>query len=540
MDDAASINGVDQVLPPSPSRKRPRQEDEGDSAVLLEYEEWLRSRGVWWDERVRLRAPLPSGARAGSTQGWGLTCLKPIAKGELLVRVPRAAALSTKSLPQAEALLAAAGVPEAQRVIRMDKDSQLPLCVALLLGAGEEAWLPKLRPQVTPASCPLAWSWPKDSSAAKLLVGTELESVISAKYRRLQEEYATLRRAPLPEHCDFDAYLRASTVIMSRVQPWWSGSLVPFVDMANHTWSTPHVEFRRRGDAIEGRAVTSVKVGEILQSYGELSTADALYRYGMASPATTAAAVRLRDDDVVTIGAEIIEAAVSAQANEVSTVPAAAAQRRPLLEAAGLFADSPWDGVNGLAGIEISICRIRRKGSKRRAGAAPPLPRGLRELVAAAALLLLPKDRWALAASAAASKSGEVDAAKALVAALLPGHGCGDPGEAILPSARNASSISEEESNWPALLPPGLAWATPDARSVAAKALRLREACYGGCLADDENGFEEASDAGNEMRRGALQLRICERRILAEALHALCSAEADQTAEAAAAQGAQE
>lgn len=73
-----------------------------------------------------------------------------------------------------------------------------------------------------------------------------------------------------------DQYTNACAVIMSRIQPWWGGSLVPFVDQANHS-KEPHLEFRLSKAQIEGRALRVIEPGEVFQSYGNLSTADSLY-----------------------------------------------------------------------------------------------------------------------------------------------------------------------------------------------------------------------------------------------------------------------
>ena len=73
-----------------------------------------------------------------------------------------------------------------------------------------------------------------------------------------------------------DQYTSACAVIMSRIQPWWGGSLVPFVDQANHS-KEPHLEFRLSKGQVEGRALRVIEPGEVFQSYGNVSTADSLY-----------------------------------------------------------------------------------------------------------------------------------------------------------------------------------------------------------------------------------------------------------------------
>lgn len=68
------------------------------------------------------------------------------------------------------------------------RDSQLPLALAFMLA--DESWSPKLR-QVTPQHCDLAWNW-TSAKAPALLSGTELEKIVLAKQRRVQEEFHRL------------------------------------------------------------------------------------------------------------------------------------------------------------------------------------------------------------------------------------------------------------------------------------------------------------------------------------------------------------
>ena len=55
------------------------------------------------------------------------------------------------------------------------------------------------------------------------------------KHRRLREEFGCIE--PLlraaGHRISLEQYIDACSVVMSRIQPWWGGSLVPFVDQAH-------------------------------------------------------------------------------------------------------------------------------------------------------------------------------------------------------------------------------------------------------------------------------------------------------------------
>jgi len=490
-----------------------------NASILEEYEAWLKERGVWWDPRVQLRPPSPA-ANGQADQapaymsGWGFTCLESVPRGTEIVRVPAAAALTVDALVDVEpsegnsggesegrcasarVRLEAAGVPKEFCTFREDVDCQLALAVALLLAREGSSWRPKLRPEVTPRQTPLPWAWPGHSGleVPPALRGTELEAPVAAKRQRLWGEAAKAQDVLKACRCRFDDYIEVCAVVMSRVQPWFGGSLVPFVDQANHAWVRPHVEFRRRGATVVGRTVRElVSAGEILQSYGDLSTADSLYRYGFVSAACSSQEIRVRSTDVVTISAELLErAAAGALAAEAVSAPGVGAApevkaatvtlrqcRRPLLQRADLLEESPWDGVEDSLGLELSLGPSSGKG--KRLGAAFEVGqrrvRGLQKLLLAAQLLVAP---------------------------ALAG-----PGSGKLPAASASAP-------------------TPAAAAVALAAVRARDALYpGGALAADEADFSstatqrESMESDGALRRGSLLLRIVERRILAATLQAL-------------------
>eukprot|EP00928_Gymnodinium_smaydae_P086899 TRINITY_DN7129_c0_g2_i1.p1 TRINITY_DN7129_c0_g2~~TRINITY_DN7129_c0_g2_i1.p1 ORF type:complete len:544 (+),score=97.56 TRINITY_DN7129_c0_g2_i1:42-1673(+) len=520
----------------SRSRCRGKQAEhaENGSRILQEYEGWLRSRGVWWDSRVRIQPPAElSDSETKShpgCHGWGIICAEPVAKGETLIRVPSSAAFAATAdlgLPDAKCvnvLLKESDVAEEFYSFKEDVDCQLPLALALLIArekpdlGSNGPWWPKIRPEVTPPKCPAAWCWGWPQAIAErldtdgcpeMLKGTELEAPIRAKRKRITKEIHALK--PLltslsMQQIGLAEYSAACAVVMSRIQPWWGGSFVPFVDQANHSWQAPHVEFRLRRGEVVGQALREIPVGEVWQSYGELSTADSLYRYGFACQAATASDVSATIVDVVTLSAELLTEGTAAESG------CRQSDRLAFLIRLGLLEESPWDGLEGHFGVELGLAR---RGSGLR---------GLRTLLAAMALLVLSEQDWLAIldesgqkeGSGSGSGSGASAAAVAAVARTL-----GATGTLSAKALRNAS--------WPSLLPSGIAWAPRAARAAAAAALRLRDARYAGTrsLAEDEAEYSRlAATAGPavddeetwQQQLGALRLRIIERRLLAAAV----------------------
>ncbi|CAL1165116.1 unnamed protein product [Cladocopium goreaui] len=365
-----------------------RSRSRSPHSALESYESWLTARGVWWDDRLRLQ-------HLGAS-GWGLTCSKRIEKGEKVIRVPRAAALTSSTAvdgQSAEELL-----QPLEDLAKFDetRDSQLPLVISFLLA--DASWRPKLR--VTPSRLELPWSWPSPA-----LEGTELQLVVAAKRRRLAWELQRLETV-MPGRITLDQYTSACAVIMSRIQPWWGGSLVPFVDQANHS-KEPHLEFRLSKGQVEGRALRVIEPGEVFQSYGNLSTADSLYRYGFASAATRASEIRVSFEDVVTVTLSDLAA--------VDNVFLARAQKLKTLE---FLDESPWDGVEEL-GLELSLSRR----PKLAAGGI----KGLRRLWVLCRCMALEEAQW----QAALTGPKPREALGALGVAAEPGVGW-EPGASAL------------------------------------------------------------------------------------------------------------
>lgn len=357
------------------------------------YENWLRARGVSWDQRLQLQTP-----EMGSISGWGLRSSERIPKGEKLIQVPPAAALTARaSIMEGQSVLDLLKEGQLEEFTSFDEtsDCQLPLAVALILA--DKSWWPKLRKEVTPRHCDLAWNW-SSPMAETLLSGTDLEKVVAAKQRRISEEFKKLKSAMKKSFATItlEQYTSACAVIMSRIQPWWGGSLVPFVDQANHD-QKPHMEFRLRQGKVEARSIRVIEPGEVFQSYGELSAADSLFRYGFTEFASKASDIVVSYADVVTLSLKDL-----AEGDENFS------HRAAELKALNLLEESPWDGLEDV-GIELS----RSRRPKNAAGGI----KGLRRFWAACAIVKLSEDAW----QAALVSANRKDALTALGAPPSPG-----------------------------------------------------------------------------------------------------------------------
>lgn len=513
---------------------------------MVAYEEWLRDRGIWWDPRLRLRPP--RAGCAGIDAGWGLWCTEAIPQGAVVIKVPRAAALTAAapyergpparprgqddapaeaSATTVSSFLAASGVPAHLIAFDPDVDRQLPLALAYLLLRETAGWAAKLRAEVTPRVCPLAWTEGalcreddlRSASVPRALCGTELEAPVAAKRRRLGKEFDALPDDIQRAIGGLVGYANACAVVMSRVQPWFGGSFVPIVTQANHAWGLPHVEFRRRppsrGGAparVEGRALRAIPPGEVFQSYGELSTADALYRYGFVPAVSSAAEIVTLPGDCVTVTGDLLLSAAAAVTSRHAgcTREAPAASRCAILDEACLLGESPWDGVDGVLGVELG------------AGG-----QGIPELVAAAALVLLPEGRWSAAVERGqASELREYAVAEALHAELFGGSSAWPPQPAC--GGPKRPKAADSEFPWSKRLPAGsLDWAPREALLVAKRALLMRDSRYSSqyrtTLQEDCDAFDSLVSGSSDgsvqppLAAGVLRLRIMERRLLSAA-----------------------
>ncbi|CAE7260648.1 unnamed protein product [Symbiodinium microadriaticum] len=468
--------------------------------------------------------------------GWGLVCTAPIAKGEVVIQVPESAAFSARKplaegRPSAAQLLSDAGLPERWLHFDPDVDCQLPLAAALLLARDVDSdWWPKLCPSdalqnllvdsrtaedlESRDDClqPPSSEGPGTKSGGytnglraglELALatrrtlgedGTELEAPVAAKQQRLRiqvvlgswelgmlggwhaddSEHRIAENVEVKdlETTSLASYVATCAVVLSRVQPWFGGAMVPFVDQANH--GKPHLEFRCHKGTVRGRAVRRIVSGEILQSYGELSTADSLYRYGFADLAKTSAEITLSAKEVVTISVELVQESAK-QHGCAGKLP-----RAPLLEMLGVLDPSPWDGVEDLLGVELSLSRRP---------AASGGVKGLRALLVAASCHAMADEDWSTLPTGPAAE--------------------GSLAERMVAGSRK-------------LPPPGVAWVSRAALAICIGALELRQKAYRtSSLAHEELQYDaeiEQKADFDPVHLGLRQLRIIEQRILKTAL----------------------
>ena len=359
------------------------------------YERWLRETGTWWDDNlVEVRPPWRTYTRSDRVpvalrDGWGLMSRDTkIPKGTIICRVPKEAAFRGED-----------GSSSCE-----NKDSQFHLAIRLLReqrkGAASAVW-PKIA--TLPGGVPVCWAWTEEEQL--WLIGTELQPIIESKLRRLASEFQDLV-APLNEGWTQAMYVDACATIISHANPWWGVSSVPFVDMGNHD-DDPHVEFRQKGKHVVGTVLKTIpKFSEIYQSYGDLGSADLLYRYGFTREGADAHIPRAQD--VVSIDATLLSSLTD---GDVS-----GAQRRvQLLAQSNIIDQSPWDGLEDVLTLELA-CLVDNdhppSGWRQTptqpvhtgAGTAPTLPvateglrlSGMSELLVAALVMSAADDRWTL------------------------------------------------------------------------------------------------------------------------------------------------
>ena len=153
------------------SKRSPRDVDRSSALKMsiVRYEDWLRSRGVTWNESaVRTTAE-------GVVAGVGCVATRKIRRGEELFRVPRNACLGASSNADVDSSPACVDSQQALATLVINEQAK---------GENSE-WFPLLE-QLSTASCP--WVWPR--AARTFLKGTELEAVVQAKRKRLSTECA--------------------------------------------------------------------------------------------------------------------------------------------------------------------------------------------------------------------------------------------------------------------------------------------------------------------------------------------------------------
>ena len=299
------------------------------------YESWLRETGAWWDqENVEIRSPWRHYSAAHNVpeylrDGWGLMSRgKKIKKGTVICKVPKAASFRSDD----------------GRSSSEEQDSQLHLAVRLLReqrkGPASQVW-PKI--ETLPSGVPVCWAWNEEER--EWLVGSELELVISRKLKRLREEFRD-GVEPLGEGWTEAEYVDACATIISHANPWWGVSSVAFVDMGNHD-DDPHVEFRQQGSHVVGTVIKTIpRFSEIYQSYGELGSADLLYRYGF----TRGGDDPPHPEDVVSIDMSVLSGCLPGDDDQMDRNG-----RQLLLQECNVIDQSPWDGLEDVLTVQISL-----------------------------------------------------------------------------------------------------------------------------------------------------------------------------------------
>ncbi|OLQ03632.1 hypothetical protein AK812_SmicGene13396 [Symbiodinium microadriaticum] len=529
---------------PKRARKRPRSRSlRGKGTALSAYDTWAVFGLKFGDFEeggptrpfilpVRFDLELPdSKVKEGAAtcpDGWGLVCTAPIAKGEVVIQVPESAAFSARKplaegRPSAAQLLSDAGLPEripfGYHPIKLERDREdyhgpcarmtrydalQNLLVDSRTAEDLESRDDCLQPPSSEGPGTKSGGYTNGLRAGLELAlatrrtlgedGTELEAPVAAKQQRLRiqvvlgswelgmlggwhaddSEHRIAENVEVKdlETTSLASYVATCAVVLSRVQPWFGGAMVPFVDQANH--GKPHLEFRCHKGTVRGRAVRRIVSGEILQSYGELSTADSLYRYGFADLAKTSAEITLSAKEVVTISVELVQESAK-QHGCAGKLP-----RAPLLEMLGVLDPSPWDGVEDLLGVELSLSRRP---------AASGGVKGLRALLVAASCHAMADEDWSTLPTGPAAE--------------------GSLAERMVAGSRK-------------LPPPGVAWVSRAALAICIGALELRQKAYRtSSLAHEELQYDaeiEQKADFDPVHLGLRQLRIIEQRILKTAL----------------------
>ncbi|GBG33468.1 N-lysine methyltransferase setd6 [Hondaea fermentalgiana] len=303
-------------------------------------EAFLEQRGASW---ARGKVEMTT---EGVVHGFGVVAKSTIAEGEEIFRIPREAAFGAGLL---------AGTSENERDDNNEngdedevehRDSQMSHALLLLAerakGSETSPWAPLWATLPEPSTYEdLPWLWPAERGEA--VKGTALELPIANKKTRIEEEWKALV-ARGETSVDLESYAHACGVILSHLNPFFGGAVVPFVYMLNcSNTNEPNVEFEseetEEGDeVVVGRAICDIAAGEELtQAYGnDISNAELVYRCGFALPQA-----ELRD--VVDVGYASEVQAGKERIQEVN-----------LLQRAGVIAACAWDGLEDVLTIEVS------------------------------------------------------------------------------------------------------------------------------------------------------------------------------------------
>eukprot|EP00731_Ephydatia_muelleri_P003609 Em0001g3609a len=183
---------------------------------------------------------------------------------------------------------------------RLDNmSSWVPLLLAMLAEHGLESsskWYPYLQlvPNYGSAGPPMLWS---ESQRDTLLSGTSVLQSVHTDAENIARDYAAIVLPFMQRHTDLfqphlqslDLYKQMVAVVMS--YSFSDGAnpdilqrtvMVPFVDLLNHH-SHHHVELSFREDRLELMAIRTIKKGEeVMNTYGPLSNACLLHKYGFS------------------------------------------------------------------------------------------------------------------------------------------------------------------------------------------------------------------------------------------------------------------
>lgn len=332
-------------------------------ASVAALEEFLRARGTTWSEdKIAM-------SQEGVVHGFGVVATKDIKKGEELFRITKASAFGVDLEPLNADSGKGANEKSEERAAEGKKgssdedddsgeedseddddedddnvenrDSQATFAVHLLderaKGSKVSEWAPLWQTLPDPATYDdLPWLWDPSET-----VGTELEGPVAKKRERLHEEYKALGRSDFTE----DQFARACGVIISHLNPFFGGAVVPFVYMLNCSKTyEANVAFEEQEGATEndtvvvGRALKAIEAGEeLMQSYGnDISSAELLYRCGFVLPEA-----ELRN--VVDLNFDRIPVKEESAKDEILE----------FLEQAGILASCSWDGLGDLKTIEM-------------------------------------------------------------------------------------------------------------------------------------------------------------------------------------------
>lgn len=132
---------------------------------------------------------------------------------------------------------------------------------------------------------------------------------------------------------------------------------------------------------------TIPKFSEIYQSYGEVGSADLLYRYGFTREGPDAHLPR--PEDVVSIDADILCALTQLGATEMQ-------ERVQFLKMCSVLEESPWDGVEDVLTIQLALHPPDNTDVQADARGAAIHVSGLSELLVGCLLMTMEEQKWQL------------------------------------------------------------------------------------------------------------------------------------------------